>query len=121
MLPESLAIHYRHLNEAVGAVRAAVEADCLTLAQSQAALLPQQLQGLLATLSISERESLQPYNTEIHKEIRLLATDLAMWGASKQLQTRLLRQQQALDRCDRAITYAEALLHPDATPFGTSR
>ncbi len=75
--------------------------------QSQVVCLP--IEGL----ALADRSRTQSYNTELHKQLRLLTTDVMFLGSAKQGAT----QQQRLDRvCDRLATllrYCDVLLEND--------
>lgn len=53
---------------------------------------------------------------EIHKQLRLLATDAAFLQSARQPQTQQQRQQQVSDRLDRLDRYCRTLTEPNAEP-----
>ena len=52
----------------------------------------------------------QSVQTEIHKQMRLLAVDLTFFQASRQLSTREQRQKQIVSRLQTSIGYCEMLM-----------
>lgn len=69
-------------------------------------------------LDRGETHSEQPYLTEIHKQLRLLATDVTFLQGSRQPATAASRQTVAIARLDTLIGYCSALLqkNSDASP-----
>lgn len=63
----------------------------------------------------------QPYLTEIHKQLRLLGTDVTFLQASRQPATAAARQTGAIARLDTLIGYCSALLQKKFDASDTSR
>ncbi|MCU0547076.1 MAG: heterocyst frequency control protein PatD [Oscillatoriaceae cyanobacterium Prado104] len=69
----------------------------------------------------SEIRSEQPYLTEIHKQLRLLATDVTFLQASRQPATAASRQKGAIARLDTLIGYCSALLQKNSDASETAK
>ncbi|MBP0000267.1 MAG: heterocyst frequency control protein PatD [Cyanobacteria bacterium SID2] len=76
----------------------------------QIAQLQQWFQVQILKDSIESSNSLaQSYITEMHKQLRLLATDAAFLQAARQETTRRQRRQEIHDRLSRVCRYCDAL------------
>ncbi|MGB3236656.1 MAG: heterocyst frequency control protein PatD [Geitlerinemataceae cyanobacterium] len=58
----------------------------------------------------------QSYNTELHKQLRLLATDVLFLGSARQAATVQQRQGQLRDRLMILLRYCDILLGEDSSP-----
>jgi hypothetical protein len=57
----------------------------------------------------------QSYNTELHKQLRLLATDVLFLGSARQAATVQQRQAQLRDRLTILLRYCDILLGEDSS------
>lgn len=71
-------------------------------------------------LEPSEPPPEQSYLTEIHKQLRMLGTDIAFLQASRQPATTTARQTAAVGRLTTLIGYCGALLQKNDTASGTT-
>lgn len=82
-----------------------------TFFQSQVLSLP--LEGLDRT----DVHRTQSYNTELHKQLRLLATDVLFLGSARQAATVQQRQAQLRDRLTILLRYCDILLGEHSSPI----
>ena len=111
MSSQTLADRYLALQTACSKLRTMLSGDGGTAMRSQQQALQNQFQALLASATPDQQQALQRYNTEIHKEIQLLAADIPRWMVAKQLETREKRSLQIRQRCDRLDTYFDRARH----------
>lgn len=67
-------------------------------------------------LDSAEGSRTQSYHTELHKQLRLLATDVLFLGSARQAATRQQRQAQIRDRLATLLRYCDILLGEDSHP-----
>jgi hypothetical protein len=75
--------------------------------QSQVVSLPTE------GLALADRSRTQSYNTELHKQLRLLATDVMFLGSAKQDATQQQRLNRVGDRLATLLRYCDVLLEND--------
>lgn len=124
MLPENCQQRYREL-------RASLEALCCQVAvdrpdgvslresvdRAQEFLASQVLSLPLEGLDQTDGSRTQSYNTELHKQLRLLATDVLFLGSARQAATVQHRQAQLRDRLTLLLRYCDILLGEDSSPI----
>ena len=105
-MPVSLCERYLALQTACGQLRMALEQGATEL-KSQPHQLQQDFQALLAVATPAQQQSLQRFNSEIFKDLRLFNGDRSAWAIAKQVDTRAKRAERVRERCDRLVTYIE--------------
>ncbi|MDY6939664.1 MAG: heterocyst frequency control protein PatD [Cyanobacteriota bacterium] len=63
-----------------------------------------------ADLDAADFALARSYNTELHKQLRLLATDAMFFGSARQAATVKKRTQQLRDRLETLVRYCDVLL-----------
>jgi hypothetical protein len=122
MLPDDLRQRYRELKEYLEGLQCQVEIeppDVVSLRESidrtreflQSHVLSLSLEGLNRT----DLSRTQSYNTELHKQLRLLATDVLFLGSARQAATVQQRQAQLRDRLAILWRYCDILLDKDSS------
>lgn len=64
-----------------------------------------------------DKSRAQSYNTELHKQLRLLATDVLFLGSARQAATVQQRQVQLRERLTILLHYCDILLGEDSSPI----
>jgi len=73
----------------------------------QAHILP------LAEVSLDGQNPWHAYTTEVHKQLRLLETDISFWQTARRIETRQERHRQMGDRLKLLLQYCDAVLEAD--------
>lgn len=114
---------YRELREQLEELRHQGEGDSLEIAtlktgvdRAQQFLQLQVLPFSISGLDSAEGSRTQSYHTELHKQLRLLATDVLFLGSARQEATRQQRQAQIRDRLTTLLRYCDLLLGEDSLP-----
>lgn len=110
MLPNSYIGAYRELLILLQQLRDRVETDNFELLQDNFSQIQQLFQQQIASLTGDELESdvfsqWQSVQTEIHRSLRLLQTDLMFLRSSRQATTSAARLKSVVDRLDKLIGY----------------
>ncbi|MDX1976391.1 MAG: heterocyst frequency control protein PatD [Pseudanabaenaceae cyanobacterium bins.68] len=77
-----------------------------------------QLCGRLEQLlpHLAENPLLLPYSVEIHKQLRLIGSDLSFWQVARQAQGRSQRQDQISQRLKLLFGYCESMIEQLSPP-----
>lgn len=120
LLSEDRRSRYRELQQALDELkrtasqnnldRAAVAAKYKKVQQ----FFANQIMAASSELDPRETHPEQPYLTEIHKQLRLLGTDVTFLQASRQPATAAARQTGAIARLETLIGYCSALLQKNS-------
>ncbi|HIK33032.1 MAG TPA: heterocyst frequency control protein PatD [Oscillatoriales cyanobacterium M59_W2019_021] len=123
MLSNDRQQRYRELREQLEELRHQGEGDSLEIAtlktgvdRAQQFLQSQVLPVSISGLNSAEESRTQSYHTELHKQLRLLATDVLFLGSARQASTRQQRQAQIRDRLTTLLRYCDILLEEDSRP-----
>jgi hypothetical protein len=122
MLSDDRQQRYRKLKEYLEQLRHQVEVDRpdgVSLRESvdraQEFFHSQVLSLPLEGLDRTDMYRTQSYNTELHKQLRLLATDVLFLGSARQAATVQQRQAQLRDRLTILLRYCDILLGEDSS------
>ncbi|NJR23510.1 MAG: heterocyst frequency control protein PatD [Richelia sp. CSU_2_1] len=116
LLSEERRSRYRELQQALDEIKITVSQNNLDGAAVAAKyrkvqqFFANQIMAASSELDLQETPPEQPYLTEIHKQLRLLGTDVTFLQASRQPATAAARQTAAIARLDTLIAYCSALL-----------
>jgi hypothetical protein len=124
MLPENYQQRYRELRVYLEELCRQVEVDRpdgvslrTSVDRAQEFLASQVLSLPLEGLDQTDGSRTQSYNTELHKQLRLLATDVLFLGSARQAATVQQRQGQLRDRLTILLRYCDILLGEDSSPL----
>lgn len=110
---------YRQLRADLAKLQSQVEAEfSVEVLRPPAAELEQQFQTLLTfesecsetELELTQVNRLRSLQTEIHKQLRVLHSDLSFLAAARKAETRQKRRSQIGDRLRLLISYCDAIL-----------
>jgi hypothetical protein len=117
MLPEVHQQRYRELQQKLEQVQQAIATDDGDRAalQQQVRDIQQFFQSQVMSLPMEEVDPsvvsrVQSFQTELHKQIRLLVTDTMFLASAKQSATVQQRQQQIRDRIEKSISFCHVLV-----------
>jgi hypothetical protein len=124
MLPDDRQQRYRELRKYLEELHCQVgidRSDGVSLRESvdrtQEFFQSQVLSLTLEGLDRTDLYRTQSYNTELHKQLRLLATDVLFLGSARQAATVQQRQGQIRDRLTILLRYCDILLSEDSSPL----
>lgn len=117
MLPADFQERYTQLKQTLTQLSTSVEANEMAggelkteITQLQSFFNQQVLSLPFAQLDRADLTRTQSYNTELHKQLRLLATDAMFLGSARQAATVEQRKRQLRDRLSTLVRYCDVLL-----------
>ena len=117
MLPADFQERYTQLKQTLTQLSTSVEANGMAggelkteITQLQSFFNQQVLSLPFAQLDGAHLTRTQSYNTELHKQLRLLATDAMFLGSARQAATVEQRKRQLRDRLSTLVRYCDVLL-----------
>ena len=113
MIPDTLVEYYKQLFRTCRHLLESLNGPEVDGVVTHHQTLQAQFQAMLAAASPQERQHLQQYNTELHKEIQLLTPDISGWKIAKQPEKKEKRRDAIQTRGDRIQTYIQTLLTSD--------
>ena len=117
MLPANFQEGYTQLKQTLIQLSTSVDAGAMSggelnreITQLQSFFNQQVLSLPFAQLDGADLTRTQSYNTELHKQLRLLATDAMFLGSARQAATVEQRKRQLRDRLSTLVRYCDVLL-----------
>lgn len=114
MLPDTHSQVYQNLQQVLQSLKTDMEEPHIFKKGYRLEEVQQLLQQLMQldgmVLPVTLRQQVQRYHTEIHKQLRLLSTDLLFLRAAQQSVTQAQRMQQICDRIDTLSKYCTHLI-----------
>ena len=117
MLPADFQEGYTQLKQTLTQLSTSVDAGAMSggelnreITQLQRFFNQQVLSLPFAQLDGADLTRTQSYNTELHKQLRLLATDAMFLGSARQAATVEQRKRQLRDRLSTLVRYCDVLL-----------